>query len=140
MAKRDATLTYAGHLQLERLLGCQERRSEQQGRPAHDEMLFIIVHQAYELWFKQILFELDRIETLFAGPSADDRDLGLVVQGIARIVVVPLASAICSSESKWPMCTASMLVISATSGRSMPVKSRISPGWFMPSSNTYEGV
>ena len=88
MAKRDATLTYAGHLQLERLLACQERRSEQQGRPAHDEMLFIIVHQAYELWFKQILFELDRIETLFAGPRADDRDIDLVVQGIARIVAV----------------------------------------------------
>jgi len=88
MAKRDAPLTYAEHLQLERLLDCQVRRSEMQGRPAHDEMLFIIVHQAYELWFKQILFEIDRIETLFAGPRADDRDLGLVAQGIERIVAV----------------------------------------------------
>ena len=88
MPKRNATLSYAEHLQLERLLTCQERRSEKQGRPAHDEMLFIIVHQAYEIWFKLILFELDRIDTLFTGPRADDRDLGLVVQGIERIVAV----------------------------------------------------
>jgi len=88
MPKRAEPLTYAEHLQLERLLACQERRSEKHGRPAHDEMLFIVVHQAYELWFKQILFELDRIEALFAGPRADDRDLGLVVQGIERIVAV----------------------------------------------------
>ncbi len=88
MAKRAAPLTYAEHLQLERLLACQDRRSERHGRPAHDEMLFIIVHQAYELWFKLILFELDRIESLFSGPRADDRDLDLVVQGIGRIVAV----------------------------------------------------
>ncbi len=88
MPTRDTPLTYAEHLQLERLLECQQRRSEKQGRPAHDEMLFIIVHQTYELWFKLILFELDRIETLFAGPHADDRDLGLVAQGIDRIVAV----------------------------------------------------
>jgi tryptophan 2,3-dioxygenase len=88
MAKREAPLTYAGHLQLERLLDCQHRRSERKGRPAHDEMLFIIVHQAYELWFKLILFELDRIETLFSGSRTDDRDMDLAVQGIGRIVAV----------------------------------------------------
>jgi tryptophan 2,3-dioxygenase len=88
MAKREAPLTYAGHLHLERLLDCQHRRSEEEGRPAHDEMLFIIVHQAYELWFKLILFELDRIETLFSGSRTDDRDMDLAVQGIGRIVAV----------------------------------------------------
>ncbi|MGH7186391.1 MAG: tryptophan 2,3-dioxygenase family protein, partial [Pseudomonadota bacterium] len=88
MAKPKTPLTYAGHLQLDRLLACQDRQSERHGRPAHDEMLFIVVHQAYELWFKLVLFELDRIEVVFAGPRADDRSLGTVVQGLERIVQV----------------------------------------------------
>jgi tryptophan 2,3-dioxygenase len=49
-------LTYSGYLGLERLLNMQAPRSE----PAeHDEMLFIVIHQTYELWFKQVLHELD---------------------------------------------------------------------------------
>ena len=85
MADRDSALTYADHLQLERLLSCQERQSEKAGQAAHDEMLFIVVHQAYELWFKLILFELDRIQQIFSGPTADDRDIGQAVQGLSRI-------------------------------------------------------
>ena len=88
MPKRDATLTYAKHLHLDRLLSCQERRSEQQGRPAHDELLFIIVHQAYELWFKQILFELSRLQVIFSGSQVDDRSLGQAVRLIGRIVEI----------------------------------------------------
>ena len=39
----------------------QDPESFKEGKePAHDEMLFIIIHQAYELWFKQILFEIGR--------------------------------------------------------------------------------
>ena len=48
--------------------------------PAHDEMLFIIIHQAYELWFKQILFELDFVMNVFKKDKIDDNseDLNLV--------------------------------------------------------------
>ena len=88
MAKRDAPLTYAEHLHLDRLLSSQQRRSELHGRPAHDEMLFIIVHQAYELWFKLILFELDRVQRVFSGPTADHRNLGEAALGVERIVEV----------------------------------------------------
>jgi tryptophan 2,3-dioxygenase len=88
MPKRETSLTYAEHLQLERLLTCQVRQSEKHGRPAHDEMLFIVVHQAYELWFKQILFELERVQTIFSGPEVDDRSLGQVVHGLGRIVTI----------------------------------------------------
>ncbi len=88
MAKREKPLTYAEHLQLERLLSCQIRQSELHGRPAHDEMLFIIVHQAYELWFKQILFELERVQATFSGPEVDDRSLGQVVQSLGRVVEI----------------------------------------------------
>jgi tryptophan 2,3-dioxygenase len=51
-------LTYASYLQLDRLLDLQEPRSD----PAeHDEMLFIVIHQTYELWFKLLLHETDKI-------------------------------------------------------------------------------
>jgi tryptophan 2,3-dioxygenase len=88
MPSRDTPLSYAEHLRLDRLLSCQERQSALHGRPAHDELLFIVVHQAYELWFKVILFELDRIQEVFAGPSAEDAGLGVAVQGIERIVEI----------------------------------------------------
>lgn len=88
MPRRDTPLTYAEHLRLDRLLSCQERQSALHGRPAHDELLFIVVHQAYELWFKVILFELDRIQEVFAGPRAEDAGLGVAVQGIERIVEI----------------------------------------------------
>ncbi len=48
------SLTYAQYLQLEKILSAQSPRSDQE----HDEMLFIVIHQTYELWFKQILHEL----------------------------------------------------------------------------------
>ena len=51
-------LTYGKYLQLDRLLGSQQPLS---AGPEHDELLFIVVHQVYELWFKQILHELDRL-------------------------------------------------------------------------------
>ena len=63
--KPRGPLYYADYLQLDRLLGCQQMQSALHGRPAHDEMLFIIVHQAYELWFKQILWELDAVLATF---------------------------------------------------------------------------
>jgi len=78
-------LYYADYLQLDRLLGAQAPESARRGSPAHDEMLFIIVHQAYELWFKQILHELALIDGIFAADSLDDRDIGRVVAALERI-------------------------------------------------------
>ncbi len=88
MAEPDQPLDYAGYLRLGRLLSCQARESERLGRPAHDEMLFIIVHQAYELWFKQVLFELDALQEVLGRPVVDDRDLGRLVHGLRRIVEI----------------------------------------------------
>jgi tryptophan 2,3-dioxygenase len=54
-------LTYASYLDLEKLLTLQKPRST----PAeHDEMLFIIIHQTYELWFKQLLHEFEKIREI----------------------------------------------------------------------------
>lgn len=55
-------LTYSDYLHLDELLALQRPRSDP---PEHDEMLFIIVHQAYELWFKLLLHELDKIKADF---------------------------------------------------------------------------
>src|SRR5439155_21119198 len=56
-------LTYANYLDLEKLLTMQQPRSKP---PEHDEMLFIITHQTYELWFKQLLHEFEKIKTDFS--------------------------------------------------------------------------
>lgn len=53
------TLTYHDYLAIEKLLDLQVPRSDP---PEHDETLFIVIHQTYELWFKQFLHELDRAE------------------------------------------------------------------------------
>jgi tryptophan 2,3-dioxygenase len=76
---------YSDYLRLESLLALQVRESERVGAPAHDEMLFIIVHQAYELWFKLILHELDRIQEDFGADVVEDDRLGRVVHGLGRV-------------------------------------------------------
>jgi tryptophan 2,3-dioxygenase len=52
-------VTYSSYLGLDQLLGAQQPRSGE-----HDEMLFIVIHQVYELWFKQLLHELGRLQSL----------------------------------------------------------------------------
>ncbi|MFQ5577360.1 MAG: tryptophan 2,3-dioxygenase [Anaerolineae bacterium] len=56
-------LTYSGYLKLNQLLALQQPLSD---GPEHDEMLFIVIHQVYELWFKQVLHELDHLRHLLA--------------------------------------------------------------------------
>jgi tryptophan 2,3-dioxygenase len=59
-------VTYSSYLALDELLGLQRPRSD---GPEHDEVLFIVIHQVYELWFKEILHELDYLRRILA---ADD--------------------------------------------------------------------
>ena len=58
------SFTYGEYLKLDELLSLQHPRAE---GPEHDEVLFIIVHQVYELWFKEVLHELDYLDRLLAG-------------------------------------------------------------------------
>ncbi|HEY3250690.1 MAG TPA: tryptophan 2,3-dioxygenase family protein [Ignavibacteria bacterium] len=76
---------YSDYLQLDKLLNCQNLKSEEYGHKAHDEMLFIIVHQAYELWFKQILHEIDSINQMFTSDTIDERSIGVGVSRLGRI-------------------------------------------------------
>jgi tryptophan 2,3-dioxygenase len=56
-------LTYNSYLKLDELLSLQQPRSSP---PEHDEYLFIVIHQTYELWFKLLLIELERIKAAFS--------------------------------------------------------------------------
>ena len=81
-------LYYADYIQLDRLLGSQQLQSALHGRPAHDEMLFIIVHQTYELWFKQILWELDAVLAAFRSSPVPEEEVGHAVLHCGRIVEI----------------------------------------------------
>ncbi|KAF0289898.1 Tryptophan 2,3-dioxygenase [Amphibalanus amphitrite] len=56
---------YWTYLHLDKILSAQVLKSGAAGEVVHDEHLFIIVHQAYELWFKQIIYEVDSVRQLF---------------------------------------------------------------------------
>ena len=84
------SIEYGDYLQLDRILGSQQPESDRTGKPAHDEMLFIVTHQAYELWFKQILFEIQSVMHLLERPSLNDNspDLQLIVHRLSRVVTI----------------------------------------------------
>jgi len=76
---------YGHYLNLDTLLSCQTPWSEKHGRPAHDEHLFIIVHQVYELWFKEIIHNLSSVIEMFDRHFVDEVKIGIAVQRVARI-------------------------------------------------------
>lgn len=88
MEKPYPPIYYSDYLQLEKLLSSQNPKSAEYGRPAHDEMLFIVVHQAYELWFKQILHELDSVVQLFEKNYVDEKNIGLAVGRLIRVTEI----------------------------------------------------
>jgi tryptophan 2,3-dioxygenase len=65
-------LHYSDYLKLEQLLDTQQLKSDLLHAHAHDEMLFIIIHQAYELWFKQLLYEVDSVIGILEKPALND--------------------------------------------------------------------
>ena len=81
----EKPLYYGDYLSLDDLLSTQHLESAKQGETVHDEMLFIIVHQSYELWFKQIIWELDSIRRIFDADSVDERQMGTAVARLRRI-------------------------------------------------------
>lgn len=77
---------YSDYLQLDRILNSQTLLSAKTGEPEHEEMLFIIMHQTYELWFKQILHDLDSILEIFKTPKQGDMQLLIIrLQRIHKI-------------------------------------------------------
>ena len=79
---------YSDYLKLDTLLNSQKPKSEEYGYKAHDEMLFIIVHQAYELWFKQILHEIDSVNGMFRDDVVDEKSIGIAVSRLGRVTEI----------------------------------------------------
>jgi tryptophan 2,3-dioxygenase len=78
--EQGARLTYGSYLRVAQLLDQQHLESDP---PAHDELLFITIHQVYELWFKQLLHELTAArEEMFSGDLWRARHL------LARVVAI----------------------------------------------------
>ncbi|HVR77742.1 MAG TPA: tryptophan 2,3-dioxygenase family protein [Acidimicrobiia bacterium] len=84
----ERNLYYGSYLQLDKLLGAQTLESTKAGGTVHDEMLFIVVHQAYELWFKQIIWEIDDVRRIFDQTRVDEADMGTAVARLRRIVEI----------------------------------------------------
>ena len=82
---------YGEYLQLDKIIEAQAPVSfNEHNEKAHDEMLFIIIHQAYELWFKQILFEVNSVIEIMAKSAMDDNstDLQTVVHRLQRVTTI----------------------------------------------------
>ena len=85
-----ADMHYHDYLQLDKILNSQFPESEKQNLSAHDEMLFIIIHQTYELWFKQLHHEVDAIAATMSKPALNDNspELQTVVHRLNRCITI----------------------------------------------------
>ncbi len=96
-ALSDAEVTYTSYLKIDELLTLQEPRS---AGPEHDELLFIIIHQSYELWFKSLLHELHQAKrTLEAGNT----HLSLGLLGRVRTIMKTLVGQVDILETMTPL-------------------------------------
>jgi tryptophan 2,3-dioxygenase len=78
VSEHSAAVTYNSYLALDEVLGAQRPRSGE-----HDEMLFIVIHQVYELWFKQLLHEFEYLQR-----RLDDGDTPHVLHTLRRVLTV----------------------------------------------------
>ncbi len=88
---QEKQVYYGEYLQLNKIIDAQHPISFEAGKkPAHDEMLFIIIHQAYELWFKQILFEVNAVIDTLGQPAVNDNapEMQQVVHRMQRVVTI----------------------------------------------------
>jgi len=88
MDKELSSIHYDQYLQLQKILGAQHLRSAGFNKPAHDEMLFIIVHQVYELWFKEILHDLGSVMELFSDGTVEESQIGVAISRLDRIAKI----------------------------------------------------
>lgn len=84
MTEESPSLYYSDYLELDKILGAQRPKSGS----GTDETLFIIIHQAYELWFKMIIHELDAVRQIFSKENVNDNagELSLAVHKLKRVV------------------------------------------------------
>ena len=85
MSKKNSSVHYNEYLDLDKILDAQTPLSKAGNNEAHEEMLFIIIHQTYELWFKQIIHEIDSVMALLSRQKMDEENVGLVVGRFDRV-------------------------------------------------------
>lgn len=81
---------YSDYLQLDKILNAQALESDKHNKHAHDEMLFISIHQTYEIWFKQLLYEVESVSGIFAQKEINDNspDLQIAVHRLQRCCTI----------------------------------------------------
>ncbi|HVK48678.1 MAG TPA: tryptophan 2,3-dioxygenase family protein, partial [Pseudobacter sp.] len=80
---------YNDYLELNKILDAQFLESDKLNQHAHDEMLFIVIHQTYELWFKQLLFEVNSVAAIMSETVNDNSPaLQTVVHRLNRVVSI----------------------------------------------------
>ncbi|WP_343700774.1 tryptophan 2,3-dioxygenase family protein [Chitinophaga sp.] len=85
----NTNVQYGDYLQLDKILNAQFPESDKHQQPAHDEMLFIVIHQAYELWFKQLLYETGSVADILKKPVNDNSpELQTIVHRLSRMVTI----------------------------------------------------
>ena len=78
---------YKNYLGLDQILNAQHPETFKEGmQPAHEEMLFIVIHQSYELWFKQVKFEVDSVLKIMNKEVVNDNssELSTIVHRLKR--------------------------------------------------------
>jgi len=83
-----SSVHYNSYLQIDKITSAQSLRSVEVGLEAHDEMLFIITHQVYELWFKQLNYELKSIIRDFNSATVHEAMVGIAVSRMQRMKVI----------------------------------------------------
>ncbi len=119
--------TYAEYLKVDELLELQRPLSE---GPEHDEMLFIVIHQVYELWFKQVLHELEYLERLL------DRNDGVRARHTLKRILTILKVLVAQLDILETMTPLEFLSAFATGSTPAADSSRIS---FVSSSSRWGG-
>ena len=85
MSEETTSVHYINYLALDKVLDSQNLLSGDGKEAAHEEMLFIIIHQTYELWFKQILHEIGSTKDLFKADKINESNVGVIVRRMDRV-------------------------------------------------------
>ena len=84
-APSSARMTYGGYLRLDELLNLQDGPEGYSPAPSNDELHFIIVHQAFELWFKLVLRELKEARSALLVPHVAESSIPTIVHHLERV-------------------------------------------------------
>ena len=95
--EHDKAITYASYLKIDELLTLQQPLSD---GPEHDELLFITIHQVYELWFAQVLHELSALQPAL---EAGDTHRSLALLGRVRTIMKTCVAQIDVLETMTPL-------------------------------------